>query len=194
MTIGFEVGPDLVRRPQGKMEPTTWGAIELGHIVQDQKGHLHTVIDDSSESTVTLRSAHPAKDVVMRRPAADRAVNIYVPSEEEALQLLSDILGTRVLLEIEEREHSIARALTMRLEPVPNKANFLQNHLDMLHGINVDDVLRKHRGTEANPASKKTRADTLAELRNLHDEAHADPDLWPMSYAHVHTLDPKENR
>lgn len=192
MTVGFEVGPDLVRRPTGKMQPTTWGEIELGHIVRDQKDRLHTVIADDSDVTVTLRSAHPAKEVVMRRPPADRPVDIYVPSEEEALTLLGEVLGTRILRDIEEREHSIARALTMRLEPVPNKAQFLQNHLDMLHAINVDDVLRKNKGTEANPASRKTKADTLAELRDLHDEAHADPGLWPMAFTHVHTLDPKE--
>lgn len=191
MTIGFEPpGPDYVRRPAGQVEEVDWSDVGLGSIVRGKGDRMHTITRDEL-GWLELKAVKDGQRAVIKRPTTGK-VWAYVPSEEEALVLLGEELGARLLRDIEEREHSIARALTMRLEPVPNKAAFLQNHLDMLHAINVDDVLRKHRGTEANPATKKTRADTLAELRNLHDEAHADPDLWPMGYAHVHTLDPKE--
>lgn len=191
MTIGFEApGPDYVRRPQGHVEEVDWTDVGFGSIVRGKGDRMHTITREE-QGWIELTAVKDGAVTKIKKPTTGK-VGAYVPSDEEALTLLNAELGARLLRDIEEREHSIARALNMRLEPVPNKANFLQNHLDMLHGINVDDVLRKHRGTEANPATKRTRAETLAELRNLHDEAHADPDLWPMAYAHVHTLDPKE--
>lgn len=188
----IEVGPDLKRREPGQIEPSTWGEVGIGNIVRDKRGRLHTIVNDAA-GWVQLKSVRVGEVVAVRRPAPETPVDIYVPSEEECLVLLREDLGARMLFDIEERERSIAKALTWRVEPVANRAQALRDHLDMLHGINVDDVLRKNKGTEANPAPKGQRAAALKELRDLHDEAHSDHDLWPMAFPHVHTLDKKEN-
>ena len=191
MSIGFEEpGPDYVRRPAGKVEEVTWADVGFGSIVRGKNDRMHRITREE-KGWIELIAVKDGERQVIKKPTSV-PIGAYVPSEEEALVLLNEGLGARLLRDIEEREHSIARALNWRMEPVPRKALVLQNHLDMIHAIKVDDVLRRWKGTEANPATPKTRKEKLDELALLHDEAHADPDLWPMAFPHVHTLDPKE--
>jgi hypothetical protein len=170
----------------GHIESTTWGEIEVGHIVRDKNDHLHTVANDDG-TFVTLTPAHGRDPVVsIRRPAADRPVDIYVPSEAEAVNLLDKELGARYLRFAEETAHSVARALNWRVDPIPRKLIALRDHIDWLHGANVDDVLRKGTGTKINPADTKRKKASIEELCQAHDEMHADPATWPMPFAHHH--------
>lgn len=188
--IGFEVGEDLVRRKPGAMQEVDWADVGLGSIVRGKGDRMHTITREE-QGWIELTAVKDGQRAVIKKPTSG-TIGAYVPSEEEALILLNKELGARLLRDIEEREHTIARALNWRMEPVPRNARVLQNHLDMIHAIKVDDVLRRWQGTEANPATKQTRAQKLDELAKLHDQAHADPDLWPHAFPHVHTLDPKE--
>ncbi len=189
--IGFDgVGPDYVRRQPGHVEEVDWSEVGLGSIVRGKGDRMHTITRDE-QGWLELKAVKDGQRAVIKRPTSGK-IGAYIPSDDEALVLLNEGLGARMLQDIEMREHTIARALNWRMEPVPRKAQVLQNHLDMIHGIKVDDVVRKNQGTKANPATRKTKADTLEELVLLHDEAHNDPDLWPMAFPHVHTLDPKE--
>ena len=190
MTIGFEVGPDYVRREPGHVEHVDWSEVGFGSIVQGKGDRMHRITREE-QGWIELTAVKDGQRAVIKKPTSG-TIGAYVPSEEEALILLNEELGARLLRDIEEREHTVARALNWRMEPVARNARALQNHLDMIHGIKVDDVLRRWQGTEANPASRQTRAQKLDELVRLHDEAHTDYDLWPHAFPHVHTLDPKE--
>jgi len=190
MTIGFDgVGPDYVRREPGHVEEVSWSDVGLGTIVRGKGDRMHTITREE-QGWIELKAVKDGQRAVIKKPTTG-TVWAYVPSEDEALIMLNEGLGARMLQDIEMREHSIARALNWRMEPVKRTAQVLQNHLDMIHGIKVDDVLRRWQGTQANPATKQTRKQKLDELANLHDEAHADPDLWPMAFPHVHTLEEK---
>ncbi len=182
---------ELRQREPGAIQAITWGELAVGHVYRDEKDLFHWVVQDK-QGWVQLKSIRTGELIPLRRPAPDTPVDIYVPSEEECLVLLDEHLGARLLRDIERREHTIARRLNWRMEPLPNNAKALQGHIDMIHAVNVDDVLRKWKGTEANPSDRKTKAAALAELRQAHDEMHADPDTWPMVFPHVHTLE-KEN-
>lgn len=192
--------PDgTLRLPEpGSIEPFDWSQVEVGHIVQDKKGHLHTVVDISPDGTkLRLRSTHPAKEVVVPRPAGP--VMIYIPSDEEALQLVNAELGARYLRTFEEREHTIAARGRFRMDPMPNSVQALHNHLDMAHSLPVNDVVYrfqkgvdqlKEAGQRNDADGKKVGAKlkkaSLEELRQAHDEAHADPHTWPMAIPHHH--------
>lgn len=178
-------------REPGAMQTITWGELKVGHIMRDERDLMHTVVNDL-RGWVQLKSVRTGELSPRRRPAPDTPVDIYVPSEEECLVLLREDLGARMLRDVERREHTIARRLNWRLEPVANNAKALRDHLDMIHAVNVDDVLRKHSGTPVNPAPKGQKAAALAELRRLHDLTHEDPETWPMVFPHIHTLNPKE--
>lgn len=189
MTIGFEVGPDLVRRQPGQVEEVPWSDVGVGTIVRGKGDRMHTITREE-QGWIELKAVKDQQRAVIKKPTTG-AVWAYVPSEDEALVLLNEHLGARLLRDIEDREHSIARALNWRMEPLPRKALVLQNHLDMIHAIKVDDVLRRWKGTDANPATRQTRAQKLDELVRLHEEAHTDHELWPMAFPHVHTLEAK---
>lgn len=182
---------ELRRREPGAIQPTTWGGVAVGHILRWDDDRFHTVMQDKS-GWVQLQSVKTGELWPHRRPAPETPIDIYVPSDEEAIFLLHEGIGASVLRDIESREHSIARALTWQVEPVASTAVALRDHIDFMHAINVDDVLRQQQGTKANPVPKGQKAAKLQELRDLHDEAHNDPDLWPMSRAHSHHLNPKK--
>lgn len=93
----------------------------------------------------------------------------------------------RTLREIEDRERTVARAALFRVDPIPRKAVALRDHIDWLHGVNVDDVLRRHNGTPTSPASKEAKKASVEELCQAHDEMHERPDLWPHSLPHHHS-------
>jgi len=188
-----------LRLPErGHIEPTDWAAVVVGNIVQDRKDHLHTVLDVSPDGTkLKLRSTHPVKEVIVTRPTGP--VNLYVPSEEECLLLLNESLGARYLRDFEEREHTIAARGRFRMDPIAANAQNLRDHLWMAHGIVVDDVLyrfkkaeerRKEAGERNQEDEKKEQAKkkkvSMDELREAHDECHADPHTWPMAIAHHH--------
>lgn len=180
----MEVGPDYVEPERGHMEPTTWSRVEVGHIVRDQTDRFHTVLE-IDHTLVKLKAAEHGVENVLLRPSDDRPVDIYVPSEQEALNLLDRELGARVLRDYEEREHTIAQRWRSP-SPVGPKAVDIRDHIDMLHGVKVDDVLRKGAGTKVNPADKKQRAASLQELRDAHAEMHTHPGTWPMAFPHTH--------
>jgi hypothetical protein len=163
----------------------TWKDIQLGDIVQDKNGNLHavTTLDDD---TVTLLSTKLTVFQMERRLRGTQIVAVYIPTEGEAADLAHHDLGERMLRQIEERERTIARAALFRVDPIPRKAVALRDHIDWLHGVNVDDVLRRHNGTPVNPASKDAKKLAVEELCEAHDEMHARPDLWPHSLPHHH--------
>lgn len=167
------------------MHSTTWGEVKIGDTVRDKEDRLWAVLDDHL-GTLVLGSSHPRRESAMRRPADDRPVDIYIPTETEAINFLHEELGARVLREIELREHTIARALNWQLQPVPRKALKLRDHLAWFHGVIADDVLRKHDGTAANPSNPTRKKASVEELCQLHDETHADPDTWPHDMPHYH--------
>lgn len=175
----------LEPRPHGHVVEVTWGEVKVGDTVLDKTDRMH-FIEREDQQHLRLLSAHPSKESWMIRPPDDRPVRVYRPSEEEALILLQDELGARLLRDIEEREHTLARRLNIRVEPTPRRVQALRDHLLMLHAINVDDVQRQHKGTEANPSTPKVRKAKIDELCALHDEAHDDPDTWPHAIPHYH--------
>lgn len=179
MSEDGELQPDI-----GRMESTTWGGVMVGHIVRDQRDRLHTVVV-AGPAIVEMIDAQGSRASI-RRPLPERPVDIYVPSETERLQLLHQELGARILRDIEEREHTVARTLTWRLDPIARRLVVLRDHLDWMHGVNVDDVLRKGTGTKINPADAKAKKVSVEELCRLHDETHERPDLWPHSFVHYH--------
>lgn len=170
----------------GRMQRTTWGEVAVGHIVRDRNDRLWKV---TKEGYGWVQLTRGDEVVPMRKPDSINVVHIYVPSDEEALDLLDAVLGARKLRIIEEREHTIARQLNWRMEPVARNARTLRDHLDLVHQVPVDDVLRRWAGTEANPATPKTRKQALDELAEAHDYAHANPDHFPQPFPHVHTLE-----
>lgn len=197
MSIGFEVGPDLVRRPPGEVVEVPWADVGFGSIVRGKGDRMHTITREE-QGWIELKAVKDGQRVVIKKPT-EGTIFAYVPSEEEALILLNEELGARLLRDIEEREHSIARALNWKMEPCASTPQALRDHLDMIHNINVDDVFRRAQGgtekekkdmsKEGKAARRQRKIDALAELRNLHDEAHTDPSLWPMRFPHTHTLE-----
>jgi len=179
---------------RGQVEPSDWSAIDVGHIVQDKKDRMHTVLDVSPDKTmIKLKAARTGEEVVMRRPAGE--VNIYVPSEQECYGLLHADLGASYLRDIEHREHIVAKALLWRMDPIPNNPTALRDHIDMAHQVYVNDVLGRYTsGAEQlkgiDPEKKKKGARkkkaSLEELRAAHDEFHSDPHLWPQAIVHHH--------
>jgi hypothetical protein len=172
------------------MQPTTWGAVDEGAIVRDKNDHLWIVGPTSYDEVkeyVLLTPAHGrGEPVLTTRPPGDRPVDTYVATEEEAVLLVEKELGGRILRDIEEREHTIARALNWRVDPVKRSLVALRDHIDWLHGFSVDDVLRKGTGTKINPATPAKKRASIEELCEAHDEAHARPDLWPHVMPHHH--------
>ncbi len=176
------------QRQPGEIQTITWGELTIGHIYRDEKDFFHWVVNDL-QGWVQLKSIRTGELRPLRRPSPETPVDIYIPSEEECLILLDKELGARLLRDAEEREHSIARRLNWRVEPVAASAKAMRDHIDMLHGVKVDDVVRKWQGTEAHPSDRKTKAAALAELRQAHDEMHDDHGTWPMAFPHIHTLE-----
>lgn len=183
--------------PRGSVEPTTWGAVGVGDIVVREDDFMFTI---EAEKTGWLKAVSPRRDVepwVFRRPVAHEVARVYVPTEEEAVELLGEILGARRLRDIERREHTLARALTWHMEPIAANAKTLRDHLDMIHEVKVDDVLRKY---EYSPVGEKPKEKTarrksaLAELQEAHDVVHADPHNWPSHLPHYHAPIEKEVR
>jgi len=179
--------------PRGAVRPATWGEVAVGDIVQDKKDRLHAVVRLEG-GQVWLLSAK-LEEVAMQVPPADRPVNIYVPSEREAENIAHPHLGASYLRDIEHREHMVAKALLWRMDPIPNNATALRDHIDMAHGVYVNDVLgRYNSGVEAqkglDPDKKKEGAKkkkaSLEELRAAHDEFHSDFHLWPQNIVHHH--------
>lgn len=177
--------PDDLATDQGEMRQVTWGEVGLGNIVRDKVDRLHLVTKEGA-GWVQLEAVKDGATAAMRKPASINNVWIYVPSETECRILLDKELGARLLRQVEDREHTKARALTWRVEPVKRGVVSLRDHIDFLHGVNVDDVLRRHNGTAANPSNKERKKASLEELVMAHDEMHADPDLWPHAKAHHH--------
>lgn len=184
---------------RGRVEPTTWGEVGIGSIVRDKRDRFHTVVDEKA-GWLQLSAVRTGEITAVRRPAPDVPVDIYVPSEDEALRLLHAELGAFFLRDIEDREHTVARTLRWRMDPMPPNATLLRDHLDMIHQINVNDVLRRHvKALEDRKAGKTKEAKkeaalraeaAISELFAAHDEAHSDPQLWPMAFPHYHQ---KEN-
>lgn len=194
----IEVGPDYVAPERGAMQSSTWGEVGFGSIVQDKNGHLHRITEDDGRM-VKLVAAHGRQPVAVfiQRPAVDREVLVYVPSEQEAINLLHEELGARVLREIEEREHTIRRASSWELEPCEPNVNALRDHIDMIHGRNphVGTLLSRY-NPSTKPTTKKGRAELkekrkqiLQEMLDIHVELHQDPHIWPMAFPHTHTLE-----
>ena len=188
-----------LRLPErGQVEPFDWARVELGNIVRDKKDRMHTVLDVSPDGTkIKLQAVRTGEEVVMTRPAGP--VDLYVPSQEECLLLLSQDLGARYLRMFEDREHTLSARGRFRMDPIPNSAQVLHNHLDMAHSLPTNDVLyRFQKGAdkikeagnkndaEGKKAGAKLKKLSMEELRQAHDEAHADPDTWPMAIPHHH--------
>lgn len=168
------------------IQSTTWGHVETGTVVRDKKDHLW-IVGPADDGRLLLTPAHGRGDPILAtRPPSDREVDIYVATEAEALALLHEELGARHLRDIEEREHTIARALNWRVDPVRRNLTALRDHISWLHGFNVDDVWRKGTGTDVNPVDAKGKRASVDELCRAHDEAHADPETWPHSRPHHH--------
>jgi hypothetical protein len=167
------------------IEQRTWGDVQTGDIVRDLTGNLHVATVTEGAPSVGLLSTKLEMRWIAR-PPDDRSVDVYVPTEGEAADLRHYDVRERMLRQIEERERTIARAALFRVDPTPRRAVALRDHIDWLHGVNVDDVLRRHSGTPVNPASKEAKKASIEELCEAHDEMHARPDLWPHSLPHHH--------
>lgn len=168
------------------IDETTWLTVEIGDIVRDKKDRLWW-IRAAKDGELLLDNGRETRR--MERPPADHPVSIYEPTEAEAINLAISDLGGRYLKMIEEREHDIARRLTWLMEPPARTARSIRDHLDMVHAVPVDDVLRRWQGTEVNPSTKQTKAAALAELVEAHDYVHENPDQFPCPFPHVHNLE-----
>ena len=193
----IEVGPDYVAPVRGAMQPSTWGEVGVGNVVRDKNGHLHTVTGDTGWYVVLTPAHGRGEPVEIRRPDDDRQVDIYVPSEQEALNLLAEELGARVLRDIEEREATIARASSWKLEPCAANPQALRDHMDMVHGqTRHTDTLLSRYNPSTKPTTKEGRAELkakraaiLQEMLDIHVELHQDSHIWPMAFPHTHTLE-----
>lgn len=178
---------DLEHAPPGQMESTTWAAVGIGNIVRDKNDRLHTVMPSPlGDHRITLQAARDGKLVSMDRPPDDHPVDIYVPSESECRTLLHDELGARLLRDVEEREHTIARALNWRLEPVKRSIVAIRDHIVMVHSsAYVEDLVGRWRTAKENgdKVRAKEQLDTIADA---HATMHADPHSYPMAYPHYH--------
>jgi hypothetical protein len=174
---------DLLAPDRGQMEQTTWAEVTVGHIVRDANDRLWTILGDKT-GWIKERMVLTGEERVRHKPSGN--VSIYVPSESECRDLLDAELGARILRLIEDREHTIHRAAMFRVDPVRRAVNPLRDHIDWFHGVNVDDVWRRHNGTKANPSDKARKKASLEELVEAHDEMHADPYMWPHRMAHHH--------
>jgi hypothetical protein len=180
---------------RGQIEPTTWGEVAIGHIVRDQKDRFHTVVDER-DGWLLLKAARTEETTSVRRPAPDRPVDIYVPSEDEAFFVLQEGLGVVILRDIETREHTIRRIPSFRMDPMPANAAYLRDHLDMAHQLPVDNVLYRHdkavqdrkdtRDKERKAEAAERIKAAIQELFDAHDEAHSDTHLWPQAIPHHH--------
>lgn len=168
----------------GHIESATWRDIHIGHIVRDKKDRLWTVIDEKT-GFVKLQAVKDGVIRVQQKPAGE--VDIYVPSEDECKDLLVEGLGASLLRIIEEREHSLARALNWRLEPLTGRGVVkLRDHITMIHGgVYVEDLLgRWQRAKEA--GDKVRQKDQVDQLLDAHATMHDDPHGYPMAYPHHH--------
>jgi hypothetical protein len=168
------------------IEQRTWGDVQLGDIVQDKNSNLHFVIT-LYDNVVQLASTR-LTTAQITRPADDHPVNVYLPTGDEMSDMGAADMQYRTLRQIEERERTISQSSKFRVDPIPRRAVALRDHIDWLHGVNVDDVLRRHQGTAVNPSSKEAKKASIAELCEAHDEMHARPDLWPHSLPHHHAV------
>lgn len=169
---------------------TTWGQVEVGQIVFDKNAKMWWV--RSERPGQILLDDGLTEPMSTIRPPDNRPVDIYEPTEQEAVNLAVEGLGGRVLRLIRERERTIRKAQTWQMEPVARRAVTLRDHIDWFHDANVDDVLRRWQGTAAKPSSAETKRIKLAELVEAHDAMHADPGIFPMTRPHVHTLTSQE--
>ena len=170
---------------RGHMEPTVWGKVEVGNIVRDQRDMLHTVVF-LSHDTVGLKPVRGAeRSIAMIRPANDRPVDVYVPSESECLTLLDKELGARLLVRVEEREHTLAQAPRFRVDPVPRNVEALKDHCSWMHGVELQDQLNQY-NLAKKKRDKQGKEDALDEMVRAHDEFHADQALWPQPIPHHH--------
>lgn len=180
--------PEIELRPpaRGRVIDTTWGEVEVGNVVIDKKDRMHYV-QKADSGWVQLKAVLDGATAAVKRPLYTTTVRIYEPSEEEALTILETELGAKFLMrDIEQREHTIARQLLWRMDPMARNAKHLRDHLDLIHAVNVDDVLRKHDGTKVNPKNKSQKQAALDELATVHDLVHDDPHAWPMAFPHHH--------
>jgi hypothetical protein len=175
--------PDDLAPDRGHMEPSTWSEVGFGSIVRDPNDRLWSIIGDK-QGWIKEKMILTGEERVRHKPTGN--VEVYVPSETECRVLLDAELGARLLRDVEDREHTIKRARRFRTPPVARTVTALRDHIDWFHGVNVDDVLRRHVGTKANPSDKARKKASLDELVIAHDEMHADPYMWPHVMAHHH--------
>ena len=169
---------------RGHVEMIPWDEVLVGHILRRNDGELWTVTDQKNGWALLARNGETIGIPQFQR--GTQLVASYVPSEGEALDLLHRDLGARILKQIEETQRTLSKAAEFRVDPIARKATALRDHIDWLHGVNVDDVLRRHNGTPTSPASKETKKASVQELCDAHDEMHERPDLWPHSLPHHH--------
>ena len=191
----LSIGPEYLVPEHGNITPVPWGEVTVGHIVRDQNDRLWTVLRD--EQGWILIESHTGERKPMRKPDAARQAWIYVPSEQECINLLTAELGARVLREIEARERTLAKIPHFRYDPVERTAVSLKDHMSWMHNAELNDQLNEYNrvkktrpGTPEGKAEKKQRLEEIIqELCDAHDDMHANPTVWPMSLPHHHSLE-----
>lgn len=181
--------PVLQPVERGRLEEAVWGDVAIGHVVQDKKFCLHTVVDEI-DGWVKLKAVRTDAVASLQRPAAGTPVKIYVPSDAECLSLLSKSLGAATLRDIEERERTLSKSLLWRLDPVGRNAKALRDHIDMIHGgTSVEHFLYETQAATAKRDAPRKKA-AIDDMVAVHEEMHRDAHLWPQGFPHHHA---KEN-
>lgn len=144
--------------------PGTWGELSVGALMQAPDLKHWMVVDEAIDGVgqrwLRIMSRYKECRSVPRRPD-DTPVTIVEASEEEAVQLLVSQLGAHHILMFADDATVGRRAVRWRMAPINTKGRGakerIRDHIDMHHGIYVDDGWAKK---------------TTAELIQAHDEMH----------------------
>lgn len=155
----------------------TWGELTVGVLTQAPDLKHWMVVGEATDGLgqrwIRIMSRWKEYRSVERRPDHEPIV-IVEATEEEAIQLARMELGAHHIVMIADDQTLGRRATRWRMDPINHKGrggkDRLRDHIDMHHGVYVNDGW-----------SKKT----VAELVQAHGEMHADETLT-MSTPHHH--------
>lgn len=155
----------------------TWGELTVSSIVQDEKlKHwmvMAEAVDGIGQKWLRIMSRYKEYRSVPRRPDGTPIV-IVEATEEEAVQLARMELGAHHILTIADDQTTARRATLWRMDEIKTKGrggkDRIRDHIDMHHGVYVNDGW-----------SKKT----VSELVIAHEEMHAEETLT-MNMPHHH--------
>lgn len=149
--------------------PGTWGELTVGTTLQDPSLKHWLVIaeavDGVGQRWLRIMSKYKEERSVPRRPA-DTPIVIVEASEDEAVQALVSQLGAHQILMFADDQTVTRRAVRWSMKPINTKGRGakerIRDHIDMHHGVYVNDGWAKK---------------TTSELVEAHQQMHSDENL-----------------